>query len=435
LAKVRRLVVLGDPGAGKTTLIRWIATAYLLRLKQDPDWRDLPDVATLPNADWLPIVIRCRDLDPRHSGGSLDDVLRHILRKAELSDDDVNVLRVVLPEKLRNGEAILLLDGLDEIIDPGLRARFARQLEQIHLAYPDAPIIATSRIVGYREMGYRIARGFEHVTVAEFSRRDKNDFARRWCAVTEIPSRQQSATDELIRDIHSTDRIERLTGNPMLLTTMALVKRKVGKLPSRRADLYWEAVHVLLNWRGEVDEPIDQHEAFPQLEYIAYVMCSKGVQQLHEDELLTALEQMRLEYTRVHAIHRHSPAEFVRLLEGRTGLLVEAGTVRHHGRQVPVLEFRHLTFQEYLAALALVEGRFPNRDRSKPLADHVAPLAGTTSGSFRDSRGNWEGAVTENWRETLRLCTTYSLTERRCKDHGATAGHPGSPVLGRRTER
>jgi hypothetical protein len=37
LGKARRLVVLGDPGAGKTTLTRWLATAYLLRLRQSPD--------------------------------------------------------------------------------------------------------------------------------------------------------------------------------------------------------------------------------------------------------------------------------------------------------------------------------------------------------------------------------------------------------------
>jgi len=59
----RRLVVLGDPGAGKSTLLRWIATAYLLRMNADPDWRELPDVDTLPAEDWLPILMRCRDLD------------------------------------------------------------------------------------------------------------------------------------------------------------------------------------------------------------------------------------------------------------------------------------------------------------------------------------------------------------------------------------
>src|SRR5262249_12779429 len=85
LAMAKHLVVLGDPGAGKTTLTRWIATAYLLRLKSETEWKDLPDIQTLPAEEWLPILVRCRDLDADCLDGALDDVLKHTLRKAELS--------------------------------------------------------------------------------------------------------------------------------------------------------------------------------------------------------------------------------------------------------------------------------------------------------------------------------------------------------------
>jgi hypothetical protein len=176
----RRLVVLGDPGAGKTIMVRWIATAYLLRLKQDPAWKDLPDVATLPDEDWLPIIVRCRDIDQSCLSSSLDDVLRHTLHKAEMVEEEAIALQTVFRDKLDRGQALLLLDGLDEIAAPVLRARFCQQIEQIHLAYPDAPIIVTSRIVGYREMGFRIGRGFEHVTIADLSKEDKDNFASRW---------------------------------------------------------------------------------------------------------------------------------------------------------------------------------------------------------------------------------------------------------------
>ncbi|ARV60955.1 hypothetical protein BZZ01_22125 [Nostocales cyanobacterium HT-58-2] len=403
LAEAKRLVVLGDPGAGKTTMVRWIATAYLLRLKQDPDWKDLPDVNTLPNEDWLPIIIRCRDLDQSSLGGSLDDMLSYTLRKEEMTEPECSALRGILQKKLQDGSALLLIDGLDEITDPSLRIKFCRQIEQICIAHPKAPIIVTSRIVGYREMKHRIGRGFEHVTVADLTKDDKNDFARRWCEITELPERKNKAAEELIKDIHSTNRIERLTGNPMLLTTMALVKRKVGKLPSRRADLYWEAVQVLLNWRLEVDEPIDYREALPQLEYIAYAMCDRGVQQLNQHEMIELLEQIRQERPENHMVKQHTPEQFLPLLEHRTGILVQVGDVRHNGILVPVFEFRHLTFQEYLAGLALVQGYFPKRDRSLSLAQNVVPLAGRIS-KVSSRRNYIEAAVIENWREALRLC-------------------------------
>ena len=405
LAKARRLVVLGDPGSGKTTLTRWIATAYLLRMKKDSYWYDLPDVKTIPDLDYFPIIIRCRDLDKRCLGGVLDDLLRHTLRKNQLMDTEAEALKALLIERVRVGTALLILDGLDEITDPMVRACFCQQLEQIHIAFPSAPIIATSRIVGYREMGYRIGRGFEHVTLADLSRDEKDNFARRWCDLIELPERRVEAAEELIHDIHSSDRIERMTGNPMLLTTMALVKRKVGKLPSRRADLYWEAVQVLLNWRSDVDESLDPREAIPQLEYIAYAMCDRGVQQLRKDEVLDLIIKMRIEYPNLHEIRNHTPELFLHHLEARTALLVEAGKIRYLGMDMPVYEFRHLTFQEYLAARALVDGRIPGRDAKRPLAEQVATLAGRTTESLFSARGKKEVAVTESWRETLRLCT------------------------------
>jgi HEAT repeat protein len=298
---------------------------------------------------------------------------------------------------------LLLVDGLDEISDPAARAGFARQLDQIHRAYPEAPMVITSRIVGYREMGYRIRGEVEHLTVANLSAEDKDDFARRWCALVERGERREAAAADLIRDIHSSDRIERLTGNPMLLTTMALIKRKIGKLPQRRVELYEKTVEVLLNWRSEVDAAMDKREVLPQLEYLAHAMCDRGTQQLREDEALELLSRVREEYPQIHPMRQHSPEEFLTLLERRTGLLIQSGHTRHNGQSVPVYEFRHLTIQEYLAGIAVVQGHFSNRDREKSLAQQVAELAGRVGPAGSDGPRKIP-AVADHWREALRLC-------------------------------
>ena len=403
-----RIVVLGDPGAGKSTLLRWLATAYLLRLKRDPNLGALPDVATLPEGDWIPVLIRCRDLDA--GTGTLDEMLRQTLRKAEFSDNHCEQIRDLLRNRLSAGTALLLIDGLDELADHAARARFAQQIEQIHRAHPLAPVVVTCRIVGYREMGYRIRSGFEHVTLADLSSTDKDDFAKRWSELTVRHGSWQRAAQDLSNDIHSSDRIERLTGNPMLLTTMALIKRKLGRLPHRRVDLYEKAVEVLLNWRSAVDAAIDPKEALPQLKFLAYTMSTQGIQQMLEDEVLAVFAQARNEYPQIHAMQKRSPADFLALLERRTALLIQAGFRKHNGLSVPVYEFRHLTIQEYLAAMALIQGHFPSRDPNQSLADIVAPLPAMTNGTKTAIEPD-ESAISESWREPLRLCVAA------CNDH------------------
>jgi predicted phosphodiesterase len=402
LKQAKRLVVLGDPGAGKTTLTRWFTTAFLLKLKNDPAWRDMPAAETLPDAPLLPVVVRCRDLDGAVCKATLDDVLKHTLLNDELSKIQTDDIHAYLLEEIHAGRALLILDGLDEINDPTLRARFCERINKIARANKDTPIIVTSRIVGYRELGVKLTAEFEHLTLAGFEPDEKDAFARNWCRLVEPPDAWEKAAEDLIRDIHSSDRIERLTANPMLLTTMALVKRSVGRLPQRRVELYDEAVKVLLKWRGELDKPLDGREALPQLQYLAYAMCDRGVQRLPKDEALKLLKELREKHPNLREVADHSPEDFLALVESRTGIMMEAGRERINDHLTPVYEFRHLTIQEYLASRALIDRIFPGVDPAKTLAQLVAPLAGRTEeGKF--FRGEQDLRVVESWREPLRL--------------------------------
>jgi formylglycine-generating enzyme required for sulfatase activity len=299
---------------------------------------------------------------------------------------------------------------------------FCQELERTAVRYSGAPILVTSRIVGYRDMPDRMRTGFAHGVISDLHPETKNLFAHRWVEVTEAhqakADREASAQD-LIAAVHSTDRIERLTGNPMLLTTMALVKRKVGKLPTRRIKLYAEAVSVLLNWNPKVYTPIEEEEALPQLAFLAYEMCRRGVQRLTGEEVLDLLDQLRAEYPKIRAVRRRDSQAFLHLLEQRSGLLMRSGVQwqPNHSQEKAIWEFRHLTFQEYLAAQALSKGYYMGRDSNQSLAEQVAPLAAPVRQQRPDAPPWDEGveAVPDSWREALRLlvsdCSYYDVDE------------------------
>ncbi len=405
LREARRLVILGDPGAGKTTLVHWLATTYLRKMTTSPiEWIQLPEVSTLPNDRLLPIVISCRDLDPASTAAALDDFLRHTLHQAGMSESDTADLLVRWRERLREGRVLLLIDGLDAIPDLQARALFCRQIEQIAIAYPETLLVVTSRPAAYRELDYPLSRSFQAVTLADWSREDQESFIHHWFFWIEPqPDRRERETDELIRAIHSTQRMERLAGNPLLLTVMALVKPRLGSLPKRRAELYWEAIQVLPGRPSGSGAPLPVREVLPQLEYLAYVMCERALQQLAEPEVLEILTAFQSHLAPSHPAHSHPPEELLLAVERSTGILRRAGERRHLGVEVPVLELCHPMFREYLAALAIVDGHYPDGPADQPLAQRLASLASRTV-----TLPKGEVVVRDPWPEVLRLAVACS---------------------------
>lgn len=389
----KRVVVLGDPGAGKSTLMRWLLTAYALQHLDPAAFTALPDVNTVPVSLPLPILIRCRDIRSDESCTGLLRLLEESLGQTELGPL-LSALMASVRDRLSSdvpSGLLLLVDGLDEIPTVVRRERLCRQIEKWSVLWPGVTFIVTSRIVGYRQMAMRLSTSFRHYTIDELRPSEKDIFARRWCHLLQGQD-SDSYASKLIRDIHSHDRIERITGNPMLLTTLVLVRRKLGRLPQRRSDLYQESVLVLLRWRSDVDEPLEEREALPQLEYIAYNMCAQERQHVEDDMIVEMLSTFREEYPRCREAARRTPCDLLSLLESRSGLLMQSGSTLRDGLERPVYEFRHLTFQEYLAARALAYERYPDARKKGSLVGHVTELA---KGVSRND--------TSRWRETLRL--------------------------------
>lgn len=406
LDRTRCLVVLGDPGAGKTTLLRWLATAQLLPAHDPEAFRQLPDRENLPAGTRLPILIRCRDIGPADLSRCFTTVLHEHLGKTPLQPAQARILEAVLLRELAEGRVLLLIDGLDEIADQPTRVRFSQEIEQTAARYPAARILVTSRIVGYRDMPYRMGADFEHTVIAPLSPEEKNDFAARWIRVTEetlSEHDQKARAADLIADLHSSERIERLTGNALLLTMLCLVKESVGKLPTKRHKLYRECIILLLDWNHAQYNTISEEEALPQLAYIAHDMISRGEQRITEARLLTLLTEFRAQYPHLYDVQEFKPREFLQRLEARSSLIIHSGGSYQVDRAATaeqrLWEFRHLSFQEWLAAHALIKGYYSGYDDSKSLAEHVGPIAGAVK--YRADPHDAE--ISDSWQETLRL--------------------------------
>ena len=244
--KRKGLVILGDPGAGKTTHLKRI---LLFCLRKSPKALGLP-------SGMLPVYLPLRELtDPDHG---LDRFIQ----------DQLNRPHLHLPEDfgyrlIHRGNLLFLLDGLDEVADMRHREKVALWIEAAVTAHPSCRFVVTSRFAGYTP-AVRMSAHFLELHVRPMDGDQAHTFVRKWYGVVETdlhPDPKKAArvaadkANDLNQRLRSEDfrarRVFELTRNPLLLTNICLVHFHRGSLPRKRVRLYEECIDVLLeNWRA-----------------------------------------------------------------------------------------------------------------------------------------------------------------------------------------
>ena len=230
-------VVLGDPGAGKSTLARYLALSLL-----DAD----PDSRTGTLRGYLPLLVELRTYARVRAEGKAETFLEFLAYLAEAEGYPFNARQ--LEAFLQSGSrALVIFDGLDELFDPADRELAAERIAGFAARYPATRILVTSRIVGYRR-GILTNSGFEHYTLQDLSDEQIGDFLAMWYGLA-FHGRGQDARERrqrLLEAMADSRSIRELAGNPMLLTILAIIG-KGQELPRERWKLYDHAATVLVH--------------------------------------------------------------------------------------------------------------------------------------------------------------------------------------------
>lgn len=360
-------VFLGDPGMGKTTVLSFLALLF----SGEAELTDFD-----PPAEVTPLLIPVRDLLQVKQQVTDAGFLEYLVQRAR-SDLSLPHAHVAFFEAtLRMGEAIVLIDGLDEAGGDVSRHAVSTSIQMFQDEFPQCTFWVTSRVYGYTR-DVRLPKGvFSHYHVGRLESAQIDDFVARWYAL-QYPDNTREREDrvESLREaIQRSLSVQRLAGNPLLLTLMAFIHYGQRTLPQDRGELYEQCIQMLLkSWQdakrptatstnqSSVVHPFENlglHVA-TQKDYLAHL--AMRAQQLNaaaeEDEgrglirrtdALDCLAQRHLDRSRrtrpeMHlAEAREEMEQLLDYVSDRTGLLIDKG-----GGQ---LSFIHLSFQEYLSA-------------------------------------------------------------------------------------
>jgi len=254
----RLLVLTGDPGAGKSTLMRYLLTGIIEPPVDHESGEPLSWTEAFKEA--FPLLIELRDFYALRRSGECDSFLEYVAYMGKtdqwfLDDHAIDTY-------LDTGPSLVMFDGLDEIFDTGDRDRIMQEIAGFAQRYPRARIVVTSRPVGYKERVLRDA-GFAHFGIQDLDDGQVEAFIRGWFALT-FPQQPQQAEQRIQRILDSVQKskpIRLLAGNPMLLTIMALLARE-EELPRERAKFYEKAAEVLCHhWDANrnLDLPEDRY--------------------------------------------------------------------------------------------------------------------------------------------------------------------------------
>ena len=324
-----KLFVLGKPGAGKTTFLKWIAIQAIQR-----------------HLDYFPIFVSLKEMaDASLTLKSSEDVFDYIVSQCEVHRIPEPI--AFIKRLLNYGKAVILFDGLDEVnLEDRKRSNLVNALNQFVYQYGQGKVVITCR-VSTRTASFT---QFKYAELADFSQAQIEAFVDRWFA---YDAHKATRCKAQLSSQRGRGTLQELASVPILLTLLCLTFEQRNNFPQKRHTIYEEAIRSLL-FRWDAVRNIHRDQNYLQLEeddrrwllaVVAAETFERGEYFLEEQYLAELLERAIVGFPNVK---RPSGRSILQTIEEQHGLLVE--------RAVGIHSFSHLTIQEYLTAVYIVEG-------------------------------------------------------------------------------
>ncbi len=322
--KYSKLMILGKPGAGKTTFLKYMALQCI-----EGNFKSY----------LIPLFITLKDFaEADYQPGLLAYIIR-LFKGYGFEDGNTPILSM-----LQQGRFAILLDGLDEVREIDSK-RILWHIQDFSDYFSKNLFVITCRIAAKE---YTFEK-FTDVEVADFNNRQIATFTHQWFQMKNDPIK----AEKFIQKLQEEPGIRELAASPILLTLLCLVFGESGSFPSNRSELYKEGLDVLLKkWdakrniqRERVYQKLSLKRKEDLLSHIALDTFEQGKYFFKQKEAEYYITQYICNLpdanTEEKALQLDSEA-VLKSIEAQHGLFVE--------RARGIYSFSHLTFHEYFTA-------------------------------------------------------------------------------------
>jgi predicted NACHT family NTPase len=333
-----KLMILGKPGSGKTTFLKYLA----IECNQGRFQSQL--IPIFIELKYFAISARTK------CNFSLLDYISDELLNYDVWEEQIKNL-------LFGGKTLILLDGLDEV-DPENADAVLTEISYFSQRYFSNKFVITCRIAT-QLANRRFSLNFTEVEVADFKSRQIEAFAINWFVAVARNSREQGLTQaaQFIEKLYLSENqsILELASTPILLNLTCLVFQEKNNFPSSRAKLYEEGLEILL-FRWDEAKNIKRDEVYRKLPVRnkKQLLSQVAAITFERDDKVKVFERNTIQQIIANSItnltdEKNAPVQVqldseavLKSIAEQHGLLVE--------RARGIYSFSHLTFQEYFTA-------------------------------------------------------------------------------------
>lgn len=356
--KYGAILVVGDPGSGKSCFVRNEILSYSQPPDLDGDWYVKHTPIFLPLADAARIA---------EQGENLLDICVRFAATQRL-----DLTRRQLDLLIARGEAAFFFDGVDEVGSLEVRQRLLAQISELIDRYQQQGnrFVVTSRpaAVNTSEVPDELVRiqlrGLTNTEIETLATRIMSIDPTTGEMLPDLRPAAREIVTQLVRDCEEKPGIRRLARNPLLLTLLVLIYSNSGALAARRHIVYSQAIRTLVSVRHRLSKShvLSEADLRQRLGALALAVYRGIVSEIPSRKEVREV----LGPTSGHASAREREVEvdsFLQEVAETTGLVVVHP--RSESVEDDVVSFMHHSFLEYYAAVGFM--REPNYAERAPL--------------------------------------------------------------------